>query len=59
MDHGINKDTYRKYARKFSSTHFGLKPLPGKDKLPEDVPYLASDTVFKFMIPRETGVYIL
>mgnify|MGYP007054486078 CR=1 FL=1 len=43
----------------FSSTHFGLKPLPGKDKLPEDVPYLASDTVFKFMIPRETGVYIL
>ena len=25
----------------------------------EDVPYLASDTVFKFMIPRETGVYIL
>ena len=24
MDHGINKDTYRKYARKFSSTHFGL-----------------------------------
>ena len=59
MDHGINKDTYRKYARKFSSTHFGLKPLPGKDKLPEDVPYLASDTVFKFMIPWETGVYIL
>ena len=59
MDHGINKDTYRKYARKFSATHFGLKPLPGKDKLPEDVPYLASDTVFKFMIPRETGVYIL
>ena len=59
MNHGINKDTYRKYARKLSSTHFGLKPLPGKDKLPEDVPYLASDTVCKFMMPQETGVYIL
>lgn len=60
MDHGINKDTYKKYARrKISSTHFGLQPLPGKDKLPEDVPYLSSDSVFKFMMPRETGAYIL
>lgn len=59
MDHGINKDTYKKYARKLSSTHFDLQPLPGKDKLPEDVPYLSSDTVFKFVIPQETGVYIV
>ena len=59
MDHGINKDTYKKYARKLSSTHFDLQPLPGRDKLPEDVPYLSTDTVFKFMIPQETGVYIL
>ena len=59
MDHGINKDTYKKYARKLSSMHFDLQPLPGKDKLPEDVPYLSTDTVFKFMIPQETGVYIL
>lgn len=59
MDHGINKDTYKKFARKLSSTHFDLQPLPGKDKLPEDVPYLSSDTVFKFVIPQETGVYIV
>lgn len=59
MDHDINKDTYKKYARKLSSTHFDLQPLPGKDKLPEDVPYLSTDTVFKFKIPQETGVYIL
>ena len=59
MDHGINKDTYKKYARKLSSTHFDLQPLPGKDKLPEDVPYLSSDTVFKFVIPQEMGVYIV
>lgn len=59
MDHGINKDTYKKYARKLSSTHFDLQPLPGKGKLPEDVPYVSTDTVFKFMVPQETGVYIL
>ena len=59
MDHGINKDTYRKYARKLSSMHFDLQPLPGNGKLPEDVPYLSTDTVFKFKIPQETGVYIL
>lgn len=59
MDHGINKDTYKKYARKLSSTHFDLQPLPGKGKLPEDVPYVSTDTVFKLMIPQETGVYIL
>ena len=59
MDHGINKDTYKKYARKLSSMHFDLQPMPGKNKLPEDIPYLSSDTVFKFMIPQETGVYIL
>ncbi|WP_300698302.1 alpha-2-macroglobulin family protein [Bacteroides sp.] len=59
MDHGINKDTYKKYARKLSSTHYDLQPLPGKGKLTEDVPYLSTDTVFKFKIPQETGVYIL
>lgn len=60
MDHGINKDTYKKYARKkLSSRHFDLKPLPGRGKLPEDVPYLSTDTVFKFKMPQETGVYIL
>ena len=60
MDHGINKDTYKKYARKkLSSSHFDLKPLPGRGKLPEDVPYLSTDTVFKFKMPQETGVYIL
>lgn len=60
MDHGINKDTYKKYAReKLSSMHFDLQPLPGRDKLPEDVPYLSTDTVFKLRIPQETGVYIL
>ena len=59
MDHGINQDTYKKYARKLSSLHFDLKPLPGKGKLPENVPYLSSDTVFQFQMPQETGVYIL
>ncbi|WP_418696702.1 alpha-2-macroglobulin family protein [Bacteroides sp.] len=60
MDHGINKDTYKKYAReKLSSMHFDLQPLPGRDKLPEDIPYLSTDTVFKLRIPQETGVYIL
>lgn len=60
MDHGINKDTYKKYAReRLSSMHFDLQPLPGRDKLPEDVPYLSTDTVFKFKIPQETGVYIV
>lgn len=59
MEQSINKDTYKRYTRKLSSRHFNLRPLPGKDKLPEDIPYLSSDTVFKFMIPQETGVYIL
>lgn len=59
MDHGINQDTYKKYARKLSSTHYDLKPKADDGKLPEDVPYLASDTVFRFAIPEETGVYIL
>lgn len=59
MDHGINKDTYKKYAQKLSSTHFDLQPLPSKGKSPEDVLYLSTDTVFKFKIPQETGVYIL
>lgn len=59
MDQGINKDTYKKYARKLSSTHFDLQSLPAKNKLPEDMPYLSTDTVFKFMVPQETGVYIL
>lgn len=58
-DHGINKDTYKKYARELSSTHFDLRALPGKDKSPEDTPYLSTDTVFKFKIPEVTGVYIL
>ncbi|MDE6348713.1 MAG: alpha-2-macroglobulin [Bacteroides sp.] len=45
--------------RKIASRHFDLKPLPGRDKLPEDVPYLSTDTVCKFGIPQEPGVYIL
>lgn len=59
LERGINKDTYKKHARELSSTHFDLRPLPGKHKLPEDVPYLSTDTVFKFKIPELTGVYIL
>ena len=59
MDHGINPDTYKKYARKLSSTHYALKPKADDGKLPEDVPYLASDTVLQLPVPEETGVYIL
>lgn len=59
LEQGINKDIYKKYARELSSTHFNLRALPSKDKLPEDVPYLSTDTVFRFKIPEVTGVYIL
>lgn len=59
MDHGINQDTYKRYARKLSSTHYGLKPKADDGRLPEDVPYLVSDTVLQLPVPEETGVYIL
>lgn len=60
MDHGINKDTYKMYSRgKLFSKHFDLKPLPAPHKLPENVPYLSSDTTFRFKLPEELGVYIL
>lgn len=59
MSDEVNKDIYKKYARKLSSTHFDLEPLLGKGQLAEDVPYLPTDTVFKLIMPQETGVYIL
>lgn len=59
LDSGINKDTYRRYARKISATHYALSPLPANGKSPEDLPYLPSDTLLKLPVPAETGVYIL
>lgn len=57
--HDTNKKTYRKQAHKLSSAYFDLRPLPERNKLPEDVPYLASDTLLSFTMPQETGVYIV
>ena len=59
MDHGINKDTYRKYARKHSSVHYDLQPLPDDGKHAEDMPYLPSDTLLFLPMPQEPGVYIV
>lgn len=59
MERNMKINTYIKQARKLSSTHFDLQPLPKKNKLPEDVPYLASDTLFSVTMPQETGVYIV
>lgn len=59
MDHGINKAFYQKHARKISTTHYALKPLPKAGVAPEDVAYQYSDTMFKFRAPDDLGVYIL
>ncbi|WP_394336040.1 alpha-2-macroglobulin family protein [Bacteroides zoogleoformans] len=59
MEYDMKINTYIKQARKHSSTHFDLQPLPKTNKLPEDVPYLASDTLFSVTMPQETGVYIV
>lgn len=59
MDTGINKAFLGKHARKLSSTHFALKPLPRADMVPENLPYLSSDTTFKLRVPDELGVYIV
>ena len=59
MDTGINKDFYQKYARKLSTVHFALRPLPKEGVPSEDVPYQYSDSTFKMYVPDEPGVYIL
>ena len=59
MDTGINKAFYKKYARKLSTTHFDLKPLPRAGVTPENLPYEQSDTLLKLQIPDDLGVYIL
>lgn len=59
MDTGINQAFYQKHARKLSSTHLDLKPLPRPDITPENLPYVTSDTIFKLRVPDELGVYIL
>lgn len=59
MDNGINKAFYQKHARKISTTHFALKPLPKAGVAPENIPYQYCDTVFKLQVPEDLGVYIL
>lgn len=59
MDTGINKAFYQKHARKLSSVHFALRPLPKEGVSSEDIPYQYSDSTLKMYIPDEPGVYIL
>lgn len=59
MDTGINKAFYQKHARKLSSVHFTLKPIPVTGVAPEDMPYQSSDTTFKLHVPDDLGVYVL
>ncbi len=59
MDTGINKAFYQKHARKLSSVHFALRPLPKEGVSSEDITYQYSDSTLKMYIPDEPGVYIL
>lgn len=59
MDHGINKDTYRKYAVSHRDFRFNLTPRPRQDRQTEDWGYLQADTTLYISMPEEPGVYIL
>lgn len=59
MDKGITQAFYQKHARKLSSVHFDLKPLPKEGVSVEDALYMHSDSTMRLALPDELGVFIL
>lgn len=59
LDDGLTSSVCRRHGRLLASHRFALRPLPGKDKAAEDVPYHSCDTTLHFRLPDDVGVYIL
>lgn len=59
LDDGLTSAVCRRHGRLLASHRFALRPLPGKDKAAEDVPYHSCDTTLHFRLPDDVGVYIL
>lgn len=55
----LNKEFYPKHARKLSTVHFALKPLPKEGVSLENLPYQYCDTIFKLQVPDSVGVYAM
>ncbi|MCD8309825.1 MAG: MG2 domain-containing protein [Prevotellaceae bacterium] len=52
-------DFLRQHARKLSTSHYALAPLPRADAAEEDWPYQRADTTFCMHLPDTPGTYLL
>ncbi len=55
----LSPDFLRQHARKLSTLHYALTPLPRADTAEEDWPYQRADTTFSLLSPATPGTYLL
>ncbi|MCD8292309.1 MAG: MG2 domain-containing protein, partial [Prevotellaceae bacterium] len=59
QEHAPTSNFLRRHARKLSTRHYALAPLPQAGVAQEDLPYQRADTTFLLSIPATPGTYLL